>query len=71
MEKYLAGKGRLSTDGERLDREFWAHSTPEQRIQAVFLMRQFYYEVLHPGTGAERLDPTIEGTRRLGEPSPD
>ena len=61
----IGGKGRVSTDDGSFDREFWAKATPEEKIRALFEIREFYYEVLHPGTGAERLDRSVGGVRRL------
>lgn len=63
----MGGKGKVSEDDGSFDREFWAAATPEERVQAIFDLRDFYYEVLHPGTGAKRLDKTVGGTRRRGE----
>jgi hypothetical protein len=34
-------------------------------VTAIFELRELYYEVMHPGTGAERLDRSVGGTRRL------
>ena len=63
----MGGKGRVSEDDGSFDREFWASATPEERVQAIFELRQLYYEVMHPGSGAERLDRSVGGTRRRGD----
>ena len=57
-------KGRLSASGGSFDLDFWANATPEEHVAAIFELRELYYEVMHPGSGAERLDRTIGGTRR-------
>lgn len=59
----IAGKGCVSDQGE-LDREFWQQATYEEKWQAMAELRRIYYEVMHPGTGSERLDRSIGGTRR-------
>lgn len=61
----MGGKGRVSQDDGSFDREFWKNTTPEERIQALFEIRELYYEVINPGSGATRLDRTVGGTRRL------
>jgi hypothetical protein len=61
------GKGRVSEDDGSFDREFWKTATAEERVAAIFELRELYYEVIRPGTGAERLDRTVGGTRRLGD----
>jgi len=61
----LGGKGRVTDDDGSFDREFWRSATDEQRIEAMFDLRRLYYEVMHPGTGSERLDRSVGGTRRL------
>lgn len=65
-KRMLAGKGRLSEDDGSFDREFWKTATPEEKVRAIFELRELYHEVLHPGTGADRLDRSVGGTRRLG-----
>lgn len=67
----MGAKGKVSEDDGSFDRAFWAAATPEQKVRAIFELGELYYEVMHPGTGAERLDRTVGGTRRLGEPAPD
>jgi hypothetical protein len=61
----MGATGRVSQDDGSFDREFWAAATPEERVAAIFELREIYYEVMHPGTGAKLLDRTIGGTRRL------
>jgi hypothetical protein len=61
----MGAKGRVSEDDGSFDREFWRAATPQERVTAIFELRDLYYEVMHPGTGAQRLDRTIGGTRRL------
>ena len=61
----LGAKGRVSDGDQAFDRVFWKEATPEQKVSAIFELRELYYEVMHPGTGAERLDRTVGGTRRL------
>lgn len=63
----VGGKGRLSEDDGSFDREFWKNATPEERVAAIFSLRELYYEVMHPGIGAKRLDRSVGGTRRLGD----
>ena len=61
----MGGKGRVTEDDGSFDRAFWQSATPEERVQAIFELRELYHEVMHPGTGAKRLDRTVGGTRRL------
>lgn len=64
-KRMMGGKGRVSEDSRSFDREFWAKATPEEKVRAIFELRELYYEVMHPGIGSERLDRTVGGTRRL------
>ena len=61
----MGAKGKVSEDDGSFDRAFWNTATPEERVTAIFELRELYYEVMHPGTGAERLDRSIGGTRSL------
>jgi len=61
----MAAKGKVTQDDRSFDREFWSRATPEEKVAAIFELRDLYYKVMHPGTGAERLDRSIGGTRRL------
>jgi len=61
----MGATGRVSEDDGSFDLEFWRAATPEERIAAIFDLREIYHEVMHPGTGSQRLDRTIGGTRRL------
>ena len=61
----IVGKGRVSEDDGSFDRFFWSLSSPEDRMSAMFDLREIYHEVMHPGSGAERLDRTVVGTRTL------
>ena len=61
----MGAKGRVSTDDGSFDREFWKSATPAERVAAIFELRELYHEVLHPGSGAQRLDRTVGGTRFL------
>ena len=61
----MGAKGHVSTDDGSFDIAFWKAATPAERVQAIFDLRDLYYEVMHPGTGATRLDRTVGGTRRL------
>ena len=63
----MGGKGKVTEDDGSFDREFWRQATPEERMAAMFHLRDLYHEVMHPGTGANRLDRAIGGTRRLGD----
>ena len=63
--RMMGAKGKVSEDDGSFDRMFWAHATGEEHIAAMFHLRELYHEVMHPGSGAERLDRTIGGTRRL------
>ena len=64
-EQIIVGKGRVSEDDGSFDRYFWSCATPEERMAAMFDLREIYLEVMHPGSGAERLDRTVVGTRKL------
>jgi hypothetical protein len=44
---------------------YWQSRSPDERIQAILDIRDFYYEVMKPGTGAPRLDRSVGGTRSL------
>ena len=61
----MGAKGRVSEDDGSFDRVFWQSATPQERVTAIFELRELYHEVMHPGTGAKRLDRTVGGTRRL------
>lgn len=63
----MGGKGKASEGTDAFDRAFWAAATPDERIRALFELRELYHEVIHPGTGAKRLDRSVGGTRRLGD----
>jgi hypothetical protein len=63
----MGGKSRIGKDTRAFDREFWRAATPEQRVQAIFELRELYHEVMHPEIGAKGLDRTVGGTRRLGD----
>lgn len=60
-DRMVGGEGRVSTD----DRSFWQLATPEERVWAIFELRELYHEVMHPEIGAKGLDRTVGGTRRL------
>ena len=62
----MGDKGKVSEDDGSFDRAFWRTATPEERIQAIFELRELYHEVMHPEIGAKRLDRSIGGKRRLG-----
>ena len=64
-DRMVGGKGRVTEDDGSFDREFWRNATPEEKVAAIFELRDLYYEVMHPGAGAEGLDRSIGGTRRL------
>ncbi|HWA82613.1 MAG TPA: hypothetical protein VG820_04220 [Fimbriimonadaceae bacterium] len=59
------GTGKLSEMDPLEGVRYWRSKTPEERIEAIFEIRRFYYEVMHPGTGATRLDRSVGGTRKL------
>lgn len=61
----MGAKGRVSDGDRSFDRAFWQQATPEERVQAIFELRELYHEVMHPGVGAQRLDRTVGGSRRL------
>ena len=63
--RMIGAKGKVSEDDGSFDREFWALATPKERIAAMFQLRDLYHEVIHPGSGAARLDRSVGGTRRL------
>ncbi|MEZ0327255.1 MAG: hypothetical protein ACAH95_15260 [Fimbriimonas sp.] len=64
-DSMMGGKGKVSLDDGSFDRAFWKTATPEQRVQAIFELRELYHEVMHPGIGAKTLDRSVGGTRRL------
>jgi hypothetical protein len=61
------GKGKVSEGTAEFDAKFWADAGEQKRIEAIFELRRIYYEVLHPGTGATRLDRSVGGIRHRGE----
>jgi hypothetical protein len=61
----LGAKGKVSEDDGSFDRAFWQNATPEERVQAILELRELYHEVMHPESGAKRLDRSVGGTRRL------
>ena len=61
----MGAKGKVSDGDGEFSRQFWAAATPEEKVAAIFELRDLYYEVMHPGTGAKRLDRSVGGTRRL------
>jgi hypothetical protein len=61
------GDSRLRDNSIR----YWQSKSPEARIQEILDIRDFYYEVIRPGTGASRLDRSIGGTWTLGQGPPD
>jgi len=63
--RMMGGKGKVIEDDRSFDREFWAKATPEERVRAIFELRELYHEVMHPGVGSRRLDRSVGGTRRL------
>lgn len=62
----MGAKGNVSSDNSSFDREFWKNATPEERVRAIFELRELYHEVMHPGSGSARLDRTVGSTRRRG-----
>ncbi|HEY3779676.1 MAG TPA: hypothetical protein VGL56_01235 [Fimbriimonadaceae bacterium] len=64
----ISTKGLISINDRSYARKCWAAVTPEERIKAVFELRDFYYNVLHPGTAPNYLDKTVGGTRKLTDP---
>lgn len=60
----MGGKGRLSESDGSFDRVFWRAATPEERVRAIFELRELYHEVMHPEIGAKGLDRAVGGTRR-------
>lgn len=63
----MGGKGKVSEDDGSFDRVFWSKATPEEKVRAIFELRELYHEVMHPDVGAKRLDRTVGGTRRRGD----
>ena len=61
----MGAKGRVTDGDQEFDRLFWQSATPEERVRAIFELRELYHEVMHPGVGAKRLDRTVGGVRRL------
>jgi len=67
-ERRKAEGGTASLADPRLRQEtirYWQSRPPEERIQAILDIRDFYYEVMRPGAGAPRLDRSVGGTRSL------
>jgi hypothetical protein len=64
------GTGKVSEQNHRDVVRYWQSKTPAERFQAILDIRDFYYEVMHPGTGATRLDRTIGGTPWLRTEDP-
>ena len=61
------GSDRVSESDSRDAVLYWQSRSPEERVEAIFEIRKFYYEVMRPGTGSTRLDRSVGGTRRLGD----
>jgi hypothetical protein len=61
----MVGKGKVSESDHSDSIRYWQSQTQEVRVGAIFEIRRFYYEVLKPGTGAERLDRSVVGFRSL------
>lgn len=61
----IGGKGRASEMTRDESIRYWQSVPDEERLRAIFEIRDFYYEVMRPGTGSSRLDRTVGGTRRL------
>jgi hypothetical protein len=61
----MGGKGKVSQPDPGEMVRYWQSRSIEERIEAIFEIRKFYYEVIRPGTGATRLDRTVGGTRSL------
>jgi len=67
-ERRKSAGGTANLSDPRLRQEtisHWQSRPPEERIQAILDIRDFYYEVIRPGTGASRLDRSVGGTRSL------
>ena len=65
-ETFLAGGFTNSPDDLRTASvRYWQSVPPEDRMKAIMEIREFHHRQLHPGTGAERMDRSIVGTRRL------
>ncbi len=61
------GKGKASDGTRDFDRAFWKSAQPEERVRAIFELRELYHEVMHPNVGSKRLDRSVGGTRRRGD----
>jgi len=62
--RFSGGKG--TPDEVRRDSiRYWQSQPGEKRIEAILEIRDFYYEVMKPGTGSSRLDRSVGGTRSL------
>jgi hypothetical protein len=60
------GTGKVGDDPSRKDAiDFWNSQFYEAKPQAIFDIKKFHHEVLKPGTGSQRLDRSIGGTRSL------
>ncbi|HWD40184.1 MAG TPA: hypothetical protein VG944_15145 [Fimbriimonas sp.] len=64
-QRMVVSKGRLGDNSRAESIRYWQSRSSDERIQAILDIRDFYYEVMHPGTGAPRLDRSIVGTRKL------
>ncbi|MFN7172633.1 MAG: hypothetical protein ACK4P3_07620 [Fimbriimonadaceae bacterium] len=58
---------RVSDNGRSFDRKFWKQATPVERIEAMFEMRDFYYQVILGENVPRRMDRPVGGTRRRGD----
>jgi hypothetical protein len=63
-DRIMGGKSRIGDDTGSFDAAFWCAATPEERVRAIFELRELYHEVMHPEIGAKGLDRTVGGTRR-------
>ncbi len=43
----------------------------DDRVEAIFAIRELYHETLEPGSYFRPMDRAVGGKRRLGDPGPD
>ncbi len=45
----IGGTGKVSEQDHSEAIRYWQSKSPEERLQAILDIRDFYYEVMHPG----------------------
>jgi hypothetical protein len=52
-DRMMGGKSRIGDDTRSFDAAFWRAATPEERVRAIFELRELYHEAMHPEIGAK------------------